>query len=143
MYSINGTSGVLTTLGTVRARPGARALDMSGGSTCATYVPLFAYVADQNSNNITGFSIDPNSGVLAAVPGSPFPAGSGPLGVTADPTGKFAYVANTNSGNVSAFGINASNVPLTPATGSPFLAGAPPFAPTVDSSSPLPHPATL
>src|SRR6266478_5888256 len=78
MYSINGTSGVLTTLGTVRARPGARAIAISGGSTPASYVPLFAYAANENSNNITGYGIDPVSGALAAVPGSPFPAGSGP-----------------------------------------------------------------
>jgi len=34
-------------------------------------------------------------------------AGTSPLSVTVDPTGKFAYVANTGSNTVSAYAINA------------------------------------
>jgi len=50
MYSIDGSSGVLTTLGTVRARPGARAIAMSGGTAAVTYTPKFAYAANAVSN---------------------------------------------------------------------------------------------
>jgi DNA-binding beta-propeller fold protein YncE len=41
----------------------------------------FAYVANANSNNVSGYSIDPATGVLTAIGGSPFAAGSSPLSV--------------------------------------------------------------
>ncbi|MGC2405347.1 MAG: beta-propeller fold lactonase family protein, partial [Candidatus Cybelea sp.] len=56
--------------------------------------------------------------------GSPFAAGSGPVGVAVDPKGKFAYVSNHDSDNVSAYTINAGSGALTPVTGSPFAAGS-------------------
>jgi uncharacterized lipoprotein YajG len=48
----------------------------------------FLYAANALDNNISAYSIDADSGVLAAVRGSPFPTGRGPSGLTAEPSGK-------------------------------------------------------
>jgi len=44
----------------------------------------FAYLANENSNNIGVYSIDATTGALSAVPGSPFPAGSRPRWIAID-----------------------------------------------------------
>jgi 6-phosphogluconolactonase len=40
------------------------------------------------------FAIDPATGSLSAVAGSPFGAGAGAISIAIDPAGTFAYVAN-------------------------------------------------
>jgi 6-phosphogluconolactonase (cycloisomerase 2 family) len=42
----------------------------------------FAYVANSNSKSVSAYEIDAASGVLSAVSGSPFAAGTAPLRVT-------------------------------------------------------------
>src|SRR6266436_1332658 len=83
----------------------------------------FAYVANQFSTNVSGYTINAATGALIPIPGSPFPAGALPLSVVVDPTGRFAYVANANSANVSGYTINAATGTLIPIFGSPFAAG--------------------
>ena len=41
----------------------------------------FAYVANLGSNNVSAYTIDANTGALTMVAGSPFGAGSKPVGV--------------------------------------------------------------
>ena len=92
----------------------------------------FVYVANANSNNVSAYSVNPATGVLTAIPGSPFTSGSTPISVAVDPTGKFAYVANNGSGNISAYTINPASGVLTAIPGSPFAAGLFPLSVTVD-----------
>jgi DNA-binding beta-propeller fold protein YncE len=54
----------------------------------------FVYVANQRGSNVSAYTINPSTGALAAVSGSPFAAGSTAEGVAVDPMGKFLYVAN-------------------------------------------------
>jgi 6-phosphogluconolactonase len=61
------------------------------------------------------------------VTGSPFPAGTGPWGVSVDPTDKFAYASNFYSENASAYTINAQSGALTQVAGSPFSTGTAPI----------------
>ena len=61
---------------------------------------------------------------LTEIPGSPFPAGSGPVAVAAADPG-FLYVANSESNNISGYALGPSGVP-TPLPGSPFPAGGNP-----------------
>jgi DNA-binding beta-propeller fold protein YncE len=61
--------------------------------------------------------------VLTPVAGSPFGAGTGPVGVAVDAKGKFVYEANAQSNNIYAYTIDASTGALTPLAGSPFAAG--------------------
>jgi 6-phosphogluconolactonase (cycloisomerase 2 family) len=86
----------------------------------------FAYVANQTSNNISGYAINTSNGALTPIPGSPFAAGTGAFEVTVEPTGRFAYVVNSGSNNISGYTISASSGALTPLSGSPFPAGADP-----------------
>jgi len=77
-----------------------------------------------NANHfVAAFSID-SSGVLTAVPGSPFAAGNGPFSVAVDQSGKYLYTANSFDNTVSGFDIDAGTGALTPVTGSPFATGA-------------------
>ncbi|MFZ1766233.1 MAG: beta-propeller fold lactonase family protein, partial [Candidatus Nitrotoga sp.] len=96
-----------------------------------TWALSFAYVANQNSDNVSAYTIDAGTGVLTPVTGSPFPAGDAPRSVTVSPNGAFAYVANLISSNVSAYTINAVTGTLTPVAGSPFTAGTAPTSVTV------------
>jgi 6-phosphogluconolactonase (cycloisomerase 2 family) len=85
-------------------------------------------VGNYNSNSISAFTINANTGALTAISGSPFAAGASPQSVTVDSSGKFAYVANFNSNNVSVFTINPSTGALT-SVGSPVSdAGLAPYS---------------
>ena len=41
----------------------------------------FAYVANESSNNVSGYTINATTGALTAIAGSPFPAGTAPRSV--------------------------------------------------------------
>ena len=93
----------------------------------------FAYVANFNSNNVSAYTINPSTGALTAIVGSPFTAGSFPRSVAVDPSGKFAYVLN-EGGNVSGYTINPSTGALTAIAGSPFTTGGDPRSMTMNPS---------
>src|SRR5260370_5439359 len=73
------------------------------GSGTTNKVPKFAYVANENSSNVSAYTIDRTTGALNSVPGSPFAAASHPLSVAVDSSGNFAYMASPLSYTVSAF----------------------------------------
>jgi 6-phosphogluconolactonase len=104
--------------------PGPSALVMSFNSK-------FLYVAlvgtDSTNNKIAAFEVDPSSGALTPVLGSPFVTGSDPLQmtlvpITLGPQG-FLYTANVQDGTISAFTADDSTGVLTPVSGSPYVAG--------------------
>jgi len=97
-----------------------------------TQTGRFAYVANRISNTVSAYAIDPNSGALAPIGGSPFAAnGTTPTALAVDPNGQFLYVANSGSGTVSVFSINAATGVLT-ATGLGTATGSSPGALTID-----------
>jgi 6-phosphogluconolactonase (cycloisomerase 2 family) len=89
---------------------------------------LFAYVANQQSDSITVFSVDNNTGALSMV--SVAATGPMPNAVVVDPMGRFAYAGNSaeNGGtpSVSAYTIDSNTGTLTPVLGSPYPTGQPP-----------------
>jgi sugar lactone lactonase YvrE len=94
----------------------------------------FAYVTNFSDSNVSAYTIDPATGALTAIPGSPFSAGADPVSVAVDPSGKFVYVANNAVGNiVSGFTIDPTGA-LTVIAGSPFSAGKQPNWVAVDPS---------
>ena len=117
-YTIDPASGALIAVpGSPFAageNPVSATVDVSG---------RFLFVANNantaNGNSVSAFSIDPDAGVLTAVPGSPFPAAS-PLFITADPSGQYVYVGLGSSPGIAAFVINQSTGALTPIAGSPY-----------------------
>jgi len=67
------------------------------------------------------YSIE-EGGALKLVAGSPFAAGTGPNGVSIDPTDSYVYIVNAGSDNVSAYRLGSTGR-LSPISGSPFPAG--------------------
>ena len=97
--SSSGSSGAITPSGVAPASQ--THLTQSAAHSDASRVE-FVYVANEGSANISAYKIKRN-GALTPVAGSPFAAGTDPLGVAIDPNGKFVYVANNGSANVSAY----------------------------------------
>lgn len=110
----------------------------AGGGTpwSLTFEPLgrFVYVANVNSNTVSGFRLNADTGELAPVPGSPFSAGANPFRVVIDPSGKFLYVSNANGSSLSAYNIDSDTGALSPIPGSSFPTGQTPEAMAIDPS---------
>jgi YVTN family beta-propeller protein len=107
MYTINSTTGALTSIGMIAAGtgPDSVAVDPAG---------KFAYVTNFESNDVSMYTIDATTGALA--PTGTIAAGPGPVSVAVDPAGKFAYVANwtyDTEGSVSMYTIDATTGALT------------------------------
>jgi probable HAF family extracellular repeat protein len=90
----------------------------------------WVYVANQGSNDISGYYIDPTSGALGPLNGSPFAAGAGGVNsVTVDPSGQYVYLAGY--GGLFVYSINQfapiNFSGLTLVSGSPFGGGNPNF----------------
>ncbi|MBM4187457.1 MAG: lactonase family protein [Gemmatimonadetes bacterium] len=92
------------------------------------------YVANEKSNSLTGFAIDPNSGALRELPGSPYPAGRRPIWPAIDPRGATLLVANRESANLSVWRIDQATGVLEPQPGGPLPAGHRPRAVTLTPS---------
>lgn len=110
MYTINATTGALTSLGTIAT--GTIAAEPNPNSMVVDPTGTFAYVANFLSNDVSMYSIDTTTGVLTSV--GLIDAGTNPLSVAVDPTGKFAYVTNFSSNDVSMYTINSATGALTP-----------------------------
>jgi 6-phosphogluconolactonase (cycloisomerase 2 family) len=81
----------------------------------------FLYVPFTDTNAVEAFSIDPGTGTLTPIPGSPFALTGGTADtVVADPQGRFLFVGSEFSGFISVFQIDATTGALTEAPGSPF-----------------------
>jgi 6-phosphogluconolactonase len=77
-YSITSSSGALTLSGSPVAAgllPASIVLDPSG---------QFAYVANDNSNDISVYAVDPTTGALTPASRSPFAAGNQPRSIAID-----------------------------------------------------------
>jgi DNA-binding beta-propeller fold protein YncE len=114
-YTIDRTSGALTPISgspfpdpsspgcTLYCSNGARdlAVDPSGN---------YLYGAESGEEAISGFKIDPTTGTLTPLPGSPYAEGSysSPWRLSIDPSDKFIYVADTESNDFSVFTLNAT-----------------------------------
>jgi 6-phosphogluconolactonase len=75
---------------------------------CGKIASGYVYAALPTPSQIAIYREDPNSGVLTALVGSPFPAGPGVQSLLIHPSGQFMYGANSGQSNVSLFTI-ASN----------------------------------
>jgi 6-phosphogluconolactonase len=128
MYTINATTGALTSIGTVAVEGFANsvAVDPSGNFVYVTTVSE----TSGSAGSVSMYTIDATTGALAS--NGTIAAGAGPVSVVVDPSGKFAYVANSNSNNVSMYTVNATTGALT-STGT-IAAGADPVSVAVDPS---------
>ena len=129
-YTINSVTGSLTPM---TGSP----FPVGTNPQAVTIVPSnefsgdeFAYVVNSGSGNVSAFAVDPVTGVLTAIAGSPFGAGMAPQAVVVDPSGEFAFVPALGSNNVSVYFINQLTGALSPVTGSPFPTGTAPQSAT-------------
>jgi hypothetical protein len=88
------------------------------------YCPLYSF---------PGYSIDPASGAMTQITGSPFGAGENPVSVAVEASGRFLFVANVGgisiSGGAASTGVSVYSV--NPDTGVPTEVAGSPF-PTAD-----------
>ncbi len=112
MYTIDATTGALTSTGTINGNcpglcfPSSVVVDPSG---------KFAYVATGNNPGSAGsviiYTINATTGALTSI--GTIATGTDPVSVAVDPAGKFAYVTNSGSNDVSMYTINATTGALT------------------------------
>ena len=116
-FSINGMGALAEIAGSPFAagnEPFGVSVDFEG---------RFLYTANFVSNDVSGFSIDTNTGKLSPVPGSPFAVGASPARAVVDTLGLYLYVPDSFDNTVRAYSINL-NGGLTAVSGSPFAATA-------------------
>lgn len=100
--------------------------------TCSVASEI-AIAANSASSNIYVYAVDPMTGALSPVPGSPFATGMTPKSVAVDGTGHYVLVANDGSSTISVYSVDGTSGSLTSVTGSPFSSGAGPTGVTVDA----------
>jgi 6-phosphogluconolactonase len=124
-FRIDSTTGTLTSLqgspysSTAGSAPSTIAIDTRN---------TIVYVTTPGSSfSIWAFTIDPTTGVLTAVRGSPFNLVSGGgLFLQMEPRGNFFYVASQSKAEIAGFQYNAGSGTPTAITGSPFKTGSTP-----------------
>ena len=128
MYTIDATTGALTSIGTIAAGgvPLSVAVDPAG---------KFVYVATTNATpgsagSVSMYAINATTGALAST--GTIAAGTAPVFVAVDPSGKFTYVTNSGSNDVSMYTINSTTGSLTPI--GMIAAGTDPVSVAVDPS---------
>jgi 6-phosphogluconolactonase len=111
-YALDANTGAMRPAGVTLAFfwPLASAVGLNG---------RFVYVAN-TTGNLAAYTINPATGSLSVIPGSPFATGGFPDGIAIDATGQFVFVANAASDDVSAFRINPNSCVLTSVAGSPY-----------------------
>lgn len=96
--------------GATGLQPGAPTSTGGTSADSITVTPDGKFVVVAGGGTTSVFSLDPSTGALSEVPGSPFAIG---VGVAIDPTGKFVFVAD-QSNNLSTYTIDSTGN-LTPA----------------------------
>jgi 6-phosphogluconolactonase (cycloisomerase 2 family) len=114
-FSIDAKTGAL-------ALVGSSTLPAPGSYSCTLSLDptgKFLYIA--TSAGIYAFSVNPTTGVLSSIAGSPFSDGSVLRESAIDHSGKFFYaISNAGLNTISVFTINSSAGTLAPVAGSPF-----------------------
>ncbi len=93
---------------------------------------LFSANPDAANSSISAFSIDPNTGALSPLSGSPFLFSVSHY-IATDQTGAYLYV--TSGTSVVGYGIDATTGALTPLRGFPLTVGVDAYSITVDPTN--------
>jgi 6-phosphogluconolactonase (cycloisomerase 2 family) len=125
-YTINQTTGQLS--------PVAGSPFPTGFSVGSAYPDIAVdaqsahlYLASAGDAKVAGFAIDPQSGALTALTGSPYNAGTGAGAIPAfSPDGSYLYVMNQTANTVSGYSVDPTSGVLTPLAGGAVPTGADP-----------------
>jgi 6-phosphogluconolactonase (cycloisomerase 2 family) len=104
-FTINGTTSVITPIGTPIAVPGT---NPSPRGITLTPNRQFLYVANSATNTIAGFSIGAGGVLTSTAQGTIATGGTLARGIAVSPNGQFLYVANSGSNTISGFTIGGS-----------------------------------
>jgi cysteine-rich repeat protein len=126
----NSVSGYAVNLGTGALSPlpgspyptggaGGFTADLDSIAICRNL--LFA--SNGNGNTVSVFRLDGTTGVLTAVPGSPYAVGACPTGLACTPDARHLYVADFCADAISIFDVNPATGVMTPNPASPYLLG--------------------
>lgn len=99
--------------------------------SCGKNVNRYVFASLPAANQIISYREDPNAGVLTALVGSPFTAGSAVQSIVLHPSGKFLYAANSAESDVSVFKISAG---VLTETGTRTATGTTPMLLAMDST---------
>jgi 6-phosphogluconolactonase (cycloisomerase 2 family) len=116
-FAVDAASGVLTPV------PGSPFSATGGGASLSSlYLDpsgRFLYVQRSGASQLYGYAIDPATGSLAAIQGSPFGVPTGTAWLGFDPLGRYAYsVAGGAAGAATAYQLSGATGALT-AVGTP------------------------
>jgi 6-phosphogluconolactonase len=119
VFTFNSSTGAaassqILSLGSTTTSDNALAVD----STSTTL-----YIARSGTHSGVAVYTIGTTGALAAVTGSPFPAGTAPYAVAIDSTGSYVYAANRTDGTISGFSIGTGSI-LTALSSSPYTSGS-------------------
>lgn len=93
----------------------------SGGSvTPPPAKTYFAYVADLQTGQISGYSVAPSSGALTPLAGFPLSSGLNPTYITHDAQNKFVIVADAAADMLHVYAVNALTGALSESAPSPY-----------------------
>jgi 6-phosphogluconolactonase (cycloisomerase 2 family) len=115
-----GAGGALTAIGgspfALPVSSGTPPVSGTSGAIAIDPFGRFLYVTDGANSQVDAFTIDPTTGALALMTGSPFAtaAGGGPFAMSVDTSGHFLYVGNSFLGTVSMFTTDPITGALTP-----------------------------
>ncbi len=118
-FSVDTSSGVLGKPPNHASVPSFAASSVPSG-IAVDACNRFIYAANQNSNNVSAYTIcnggpassatcQSSDGSLVPVPASPFAAGNGPAAVAVDPLGNFVYVVNKLANTLSGYRISPAS----------------------------------
>jgi 6-phosphogluconolactonase (cycloisomerase 2 family) len=88
------------------------ATDIGPVSLAMSPTSPFLYAVNQTSGKVSAYTVDPGTGSLGVVGGSPFPIvpASHPSSVAIAPAGNFLFVANGTEGTIAVFSIGDKGV---------------------------------
>jgi len=132
VFSI-GSNGGLTWLNPV---PGVQPTKTAFSTAAVLLVPRLVYASNYAAvpGEIDAAAVALNTGVISAVPGSPFTLSpnDGPPGAITQASAKFIFVALPTTDAVAAFSVDPASGALTAVPGSPFATGKFPSALAAD-----------
>ena len=100
----------------------ARKLEAVRNAIVADQQGVYLYAAA--GSKVYEYAIDPQTGALSPLPGSPVAIGANAGTLTIDPTNRFLYVGSGSAKTLTGYALNAMTGELAPLAGSPFAVGA-------------------
>lgn len=123
-YKINWQLGTLTLADTMVTRSSPSSLALATGPAPLIWSSLYVHVANADSNDISTFRSDKDTGALTEVGPAPL-TGTHPVSVAADELHDRVFVANEGSGTLSRFALNTATGALTEETPAVVIGGHP------------------